>query len=406
MGPLICGCWGKEKRNSGKILPTPHEPVFDMEKMNFSKPLIIGALTSFLGLVFLSEILLRLTVPSGFWYRHLDLSADFTSLPEVRDRLQFGDRGGESRALIPSRRVLILGDSVLGASALMEHRLPGARTLTLGRFLNRELGIRGFRTLILGADGVLLPDILALSEEFLPAKEPASTASKPEKILLLLNFRMFAQDFVSGPKALSRDFFRVDLPPSVVQALGADPKKTNENRLSDKLYDLLCRHCFLFRETQMAKTLWYYPSQKDFFQRQLEHFMGPPPEEEDLIEAGLKLKIATYYQAYHWPDNVLPYQSLAILLEKLKNSQIPVEIVLTPQNPEFLGDYFDRPSYEFNRKGLKRFMQTHYFQGLDYQDWSNRYGPPLFLDHCHLTPEGNQSYAKDLSDLLAGKGKS
>ena len=371
--------------------------------MNFSKPLVLGALSSFLGLIFFSELFLRLTVPSGFWYRHFDLTADFTSLPEVRDRLQYGDIGGESRAL--GRRILVLGDSVLGASALMEHRLPGARTLTLGRFLDRELGERGFRTLVLGGDGILLPDILALSREFLSEKKLSSEVSKPEKILLILNFRMFAQDFASGPKAISRDFLRVDLPPSVVQALGTDPKKTNENRLSDRLYDFLSRHCFLFRETQMAKTLWYYPSQKDFFQRLLEFVMGPPKEEEDLVEAGLKLKIATYYQAYHWTGNALPYQNLAFLLERLKEPQIPVEVVLTPQNPGFLGDYLDRPSYEFNRKSLRRFMKAHHFQGLDYQDWANHYGPRLFLDHCHLTPEGNQAYARDLSDLLVGKGK-
>ncbi len=368
-----------------------------MEKMNFSKSLLLGALTSFLGLVFLSEILLRLTVPTGFWYRHLDLSADFTSLPEIRDRLRYGTQGNPE--------ILILGDSILGASALMEHRVPGARTLTLGRFLNHELGLKGIHALPLGADGVLLPDLLALSAELLPGDGTKLLGPRPEKILLLLNFRMFAQDFASGPKALSRDFLREDLPSSVLTALGTDPKKTEENRLSDRLYDFLCGHCFLFRETQMAKTLWYYPTQKDFFQRQLERVMGPPKEDEDLAEASLKLKIAAYYQAYHWPPDALPYQSLALLLDKLKQSGIPVEVVLSPQNPGFLGDYLDRPSYENNRKNLKVFMKAHGFEGLEYQDWSDRYGPRSFLDHCHLTPEGNQAYSKDLADLLAGNGK-
>ena len=79
---------------------------------------------------------------------------------------------------------------------------------------------------------------------------------------------------------------------------------------------------------------------------------------------------------------------------------------MSPQNPGFMGDYLDRPSYEFNRKNLANFMRSHSFQGMDFRDWSNRYEPALFLDHCHLTPEGNQAYAKDLSELLNGKGAS
>ncbi len=369
-----------------------------MEKMNFSKPFVLGAVTSFLGLVLLSEMLLRLTVPTGFWYRHFDLSADFTSLAEVQDRLRYGAQGNPV--------VFVMGDSVLGASALMEHRLPGARTLTLGRSLGRELEPDGIHALTLGADGILLPDLLALTSEFLPQYEKISNGLKPQKILLLLNFRMFSQEFASGPKALSREFLKENLPLSLAAALGTDPKKTDENRLSDKLFEFLCRHFFLFRESQMAKTLWYYPNQKDFFQRQLEKVMGPSKEEEDLVEAGLKLKIATYYQAYHWPEDGMPFLSLALLLQRLKESNIPVDVILTPQNPAFLGEYLDRPSFEFNRRNLQLFMKAHGFKGLEYRDWSNRYESRLFLDHCHLTPEGNQAYARDLADLLARKEKS
>jgi hypothetical protein len=365
--------------------------------MNFPKSLLLGALTSFLGLILLCEIFLRLTVPTGFWYRHLDLTADLTSMAEARDRLRYSAPG--------SSEVLVLGDSVLGASALMEHRLPQARIQTLGRFLNREMNSQGLSTVVLAADGILLPDLLALSREFLPGKS-APGVPQPKKILLLLNFRMFAKDFDSGAKALSRDFLSENLPPAILSGLGTDPKKTDENRLSDRLYDFLCRHCFLFRETQMMKTLWYYPSQKDFFQRQLEKVMGLPKEGADLAEASLKLKIAAYYQAYLWPEKGLSFQSLDLLLETLKGSHIPVEVVLTPQNPSFLGDYLDRPSFAANRKTLQRFMKAHAFDGLEYRDWSGRYEPGLFLDHCHLTPEGNRVYATDLAAILMGKGKS
>lgn len=371
--------------------------------MNFSKTLILGALTSFLGLVFLSEILLRLTVPSGFWYRHFDLTTDLTSLAEIQDRLRFGDIRGESRVYTPGRRVLVLGDSVLGGSALTEHRVTGARQLTLGSDLKETLEGRGSPLVTLAADGALLPDLLALTKEAFPGEV---NAPPPQgQVLLLLNFRMFAQDFTSGPKALSRVFLKADLPAAFLPSLGKDPKRTEETDLSDRLYVFLCQHCFLFRETQTAKTLWYYPTQKDFFQHVLERVLGAPKEDEDLAEASLKLKIAPYYQAFRWPADGLPYQSLRFLLERLKSAGIPVKVVLTPQNPGFLGDYVDKSSFEANRKGLARFMKDQAFPELDYEDWSGRYPPSLFLDHCHLTPEGNRAYAKDLVDLLTGKGR-
>jgi hypothetical protein len=374
-----------------------------MEKMKFSRPLILGALVSFLGLVFLTEILLRLTVPSGFWYRHFDLTTDLTSLAEVRDRLRFGDLGGVSRAYIPGRRVLVLGDSVLGGSALTEHRVPGARQLTLGSDLKEILEDRGNHLVTLAADGALLPDLLALTTEAFPGG--VNGPPPPGQVLLLLNYRMFTQELASGPKALSRVFLKEDLPASFFPSLGKDPKRTEETDLSDRLYAFLCQHCFLFRETQMAKTLWYYPTQKDFFQHALESVLGAPNEDEDLAEASLKLKIAPYYQAYRWPADGLPYQSLGLILQRLKGAGIPVKVVLTPQNPGFLGDYVDKPSFEANRKGLGRFMKDHAFPGLDYEDWSGLYPPSSFLDHCHLTPEGNHVYAKDLAGLLTGIGR-
>ncbi len=334
--------------------------------MTFSKKLAQGALVSLLGLIFLFELFLRLSVPSGFWYRQFNLTSDFTSLAEIRDRLRYMAPG-------EGPRVLALGDSILGATALMEHRLPKARQKTLGIYLNQELSGRGSHLIPLGADGALLPDLAALAGEIQRGNIPPNQLP-PEKILLILNFRMFAQDFASGPKALSREFLKEDLPSSILQAIGTDPKRTEENALSDQLYGFLSRHCFLFRESQMAKNLWYYPSQKDFFQRQLEHVMGPPKEDSDFVEAGLKLKIATYYQAYHWPADALPFQSLDLLLGRLKECGVPVEVILSPQNPGFMGDYLDRPSYEFNRKNL---ANVHEVTPIISKAWISGIGPTV-----------------------------
>lgn len=358
--------------------------------MTFSKNFLWGAATSLFSLLLISELILRATVPTGFWYRHFDLSGDMTSLAEIRDRLFY--------ATPPDHRVLLLGDSVLGASALMEHRIPGAREMTLSNFLQRDLkGETDGRAVLgnmeyalsLGSDGLLLPDIQGLSAEF--------SSHPPASILLLLNFRMFSKEFAEGPKALSRQFLMVDLPEDIQIRLAPDKEPSEEARLSDKLYAWMADHWFLFRETQMAKVLWYYPSQKDFFQRQLEKMVGTNETQSEIAEAVLKEKIASYYQAYDWDPNALPFTCLKRVLDQWGAAHIPVQVVLTPQNPRFLGSYLDKKSFEKNRKTLAAFMRPYAKKGIHYQDWSGRYDPASFLDHCHLTPQGNQRYATDLT---------
>ena len=356
--------------------------------MTLSKTFLLGALSSFLGLLFLAEILLRLTVPAGFWYRHFDLSGDMTSLAEMRDRIQF--------ATPSEHRVLLLGDSVLGASALEEHRIPQARTKTLSALLGGGLREKkGMDALSLGSDGLLLTDIEGLSAEWI--------SHPPRKVLLLLNFRMFSKEFAEGPKALSRAFLMSDLPEDIQKRLAPDKAPSQETQLSDRLYAWMCDHWFLFRETQMAKVLWYYPSQKDFFQRQLEKVVGTNETQSEIVEAALKQKIATYYQAYTWDPQALPLTSLKRVLDQWTAAHIPVRIILTPQNPKFLGSYLDKPSFQKNRKVLAAFLKTYLSHGVAYQDWADKYPPSFFLDHCHLTPEGNQRYAEDLMSACLGR---
>jgi hypothetical protein len=164
----------------------------------------------------------------------------------------------------------------------------------------------------------------------------------------------------------------------------------------------MCAHWYLFRETQAAKVLWYYPSQKDFFQRRLEGLMGKSEAQSDILEAALKQKVAPYYQAYAWDPKALPLTCLKKVLDDWTRRHIPVELVLTPQNRKFLGSYLDKASFEKNRKTLAAFLKPYARNGATYQDWADRYPSSLFLDHCHLTPEGNERYAKDLAALLEG----
>jgi len=348
-----------------------------------SKSFWLGVLTSLFGLLFASETLMRLTIPLGFWYRHFDISGDMSSLPELRDRIRYA---------APSRPLFLLGDSVLGASALTEHRVPSPRNQTLTHDLTAELVSQGHSALSLGSDGNLLTDILALNGEI----DPQPT----DHILLLLNFRMFAQEFAEGQKGLAHAFLKDDLPVALQARVAPNPPLSQEARLSDDLYDQMAAHWALFRETQMFKSLWYYPSQKDFFQHLLERLVGTNEIQEEIAEDALKQKVASYYAPYLWPTNGLPFTSLKQLLDEWASKGVQVTIILTPQNPKFLTGYLDKPSYDKNRAALARFLKPYAAKGIRYQDWSAQYPSSLFFDHCHLKPEGNQRYAQDLAKLL------
>jgi hypothetical protein len=348
-----------------------------------SKSFWLGVFSSLFGLLLAAELAMRLTVPQGFWYRHWDISGDLTSLPELRDRIRYSTS---------QRPIFLLGDSVLGASALAEHRVADARSQTLSHQLTALLAAQGRPALSLGADGNLLTDLLALSTEMSP--QPG------DRVLLLLNFRMFAKEFADGQKGLAHSFLAPDLPADIQSRVAPDPPLSEEARLSDGLYDRMAQHWMLFRETQMLKTLWYYPSQKDFFQRLLEKAVGTNDTQNEIAEAALKQKIASYYLPYLWTPTALPESSLRRLLDLYANHQVKVMVILTPQNPKFLGSVVDKPSFQKNRAELAKFIKAYRNQGIQYQDWADRYAPDLFFDHCHLKPEGNDRYAKALAALL------
>jgi hypothetical protein len=290
---------------------------------------------------------------------------------------------------------LLLGDSVLGASALMEHRIPHARLNTLSYCLKQKFEIGNYHALSLGSDSLLLPDMEGLSAEF--------SDHLPDKVLILLNFRMFSKEFGEGPKALSRYFLKGNLPQEIQLRLAPDNPPTQEARLSDWLYGGMCDHWALFRESQAAKTLWYYPSQKDFFQRILERMIGKNDAQSDILEAALIQKVGSYYQDYHWELDKLPFICLKHVLDLWVGRHIPVTVILTPQNQKFLGSYLDPQSFGYNRKILAEFMKRYASQGLHYQDWADRYPSDCFLDHCHMTPEGNRRYAEDLKLMIGGE---
>jgi hypothetical protein len=195
---------------------------------------LAAAVIVFFGLLLSSELVCRVLTASGALHRRADFSGALTSLADVRDRVR-------AFANAP-RRVVLLGDSVLGGTALWEHDVPRPRAVSLGAELANALRERGRTALHLGADGLLLPDIDTLARE---AAEPA-----PESVLLLLNARMFAPEYQAAGKERSRDF------------LAGPPRAgLEETQLSRRVFEGASRNVALFRTTQLLRTIWYFPTQ-------------------------------------------------------------------------------------------------------------------------------------------------
>ena len=340
-----------------------------------SPPFVWGALTGFLLLLGASEAFSRLAAGSGLLYRRFDLSGALTSLPELRDRIRW--IGAHEHP------VVLLGDSILGGSALSEHGVADARRKTIPAFLAALEGPNGRFVQSLGADGLLLPDLEAIGREV--------PRARPEDVLVLLNFRMFSREFQDGPKAASRDFLVPDLP-------GGGPRRESaETARTQRLSARACEHWVLFRTAMLLRPLWYFPTQRDFFRR-LEARLVQESVDRDLQEAALRLKVAPYYQDA-WEQPSLAFASLDRLLAGLLRSDTRVTVVLTPQNPDFV-EAGSPEVVSNNRRLLRAFLQAREAPALRYLDWSDRYPAGDFLDHCHLGVAGNETYARDLARLI------
>src|SRR6185369_15932283 len=105
--------------------------------MKFTKHTALGLLTGLLLCLGTSEILCRFAAWDGFWYRHWNFTGDLASLPEIRDRFHSVSQ--------EPQKIYLLGDSVLGPTALREHRVASPRTHSLAAFLQSSAPSKGWK---------------------------------------------------------------------------------------------------------------------------------------------------------------------------------------------------------------------------------------------------------------------
>jgi hypothetical protein len=370
------------------VTATPDGVDGNPERGGPDRAFLAGAAATFFTLLLLAEAAARLAAGSGWLYRRIDFAGSLTSLPELEQRIAWN-----SRRPYP---VFLLGDSVLGATALWEHRVARPRRLTVPARLAPSAAAAGISVQSLAADGLLLPDLEAIDRAI-----GASQAKGKElaRRVIVLNFRMFAAEFAAPGKALSRDFLLPEL-----RAEGSPPDPAlagRDDALGDRLSAGAARYCALARTAWQLQPLWYFPTRRDAFRRLLEPAHGGPAEENtDLQDAALHLKVDPYYRD-RWDTGSPAFHALGALLEAARSHRdVQTIVVLTPQNPEFVGD----PAiFAWNRRVLGEFVARHGQPGegsVAYRDLADRFPAGRFLDHCHLTPEGNREYAQILLALI------
>jgi len=336
---------------------------------------VVGAASTFFALLLGAEIASRAALDSGFLYREFDFSGVLLDRPELRGRIAW--------AAARPRPVLLLGDSVLGAGALSEHGVEHSRRQTVPALVGPLLARDGWSVESLGADGLLVPDLLALCREL---QGPA-----PRRLVVVLNVRMFAEEFEKSSDAVSRDF----LVPDVAETVSLPPEASGWSSLDRRAARWTEEHVALLRTTRLLQTLWYFPTRRDFYRRLIEGVSGGP-EDADIREAALRLKVAPYYQNA-WSERTIAFRAVAELLHSVRSLERTV-IVLSPQNPDFIGD---RDLFESNRRLLRDFVGARAdSRSTEYRDLADLFPPDRFLDHCHLTAAGNRDYAQTLAALI------
>ena len=115
-------------------------------------------------------------------------------------------------------------------------------------------------------------------------------------------------------------------------------------------------------------------------------------------EAALEMRVAPFYRN-SWATAAQSFGALRTLLRSSRSVPGRLTIVLSPQNPDVVRAVGNAATVEANRRHLAAFLHAE-AAGTRYEDWLARYAPALFLDHCHLTAEGNRRLAADLGSLL------
>jgi hypothetical protein len=157
----------------------------------------------------------------------------------------------------------------------------------------------------------------------------------------------------------------------------------------------------LFKTLYQARGFWFSPNPQAAFQRLVERIFGDPLD-ADLRDAILRSRVESYYAPRLWKETDLQILKLLQLVRHASAQGSRALVVMAPQNVHFFETQESIPQLQENVERLSALLSG--VSGVRFRSFLETYPPEYFLDHCHLSPQGNQKFAeaiaKEMEDML------
>jgi hypothetical protein len=283
--------------------------------------------------------------------------------------------------------VLVLGDSVMGSSAMESAGIANASGRTIPARFEHLLNLATVNATVanLAMDGALVGDYLGLLSLLTEHR------LRPAAAVIQIDYRLLSPlHDVEDAGNLSRDWLTSYAAPWA--GLLVPPDRTA--RSTERLIDRLISRMILLRSDAYLRLRNLHAR---FFANRTATVAERDRERYNDL---LRMRVGRFYLNETDITASATLLAFAALMDQLRQMAIPTAVFLTPANPEFLRDQINRPVYAYNVHALGEWFRRRYggTRLLRLISMENIFGPADFLDHTHLTPEANAKAGKIMFD--------
>jgi lysophospholipase L1-like esterase len=300
-----------------------------------------------------------------------------------------------ARALFSAKRaqddpfVLVLGDSVMGSSAMESAGIANASERTIPARFEHLLNRAAVDTTVanLAMEGALVGDYLGLLGLLTEHR------LRPTAAVIQIDYRLLSPlHDVEDAGNLSRDWLTSYAAPWA----GLLAPRGRAVTASERPIDGLISRTILLRSDAY---LWLRNLHAQFFAIRTAAVTEQARERYNDL---LRMRVGRFYLNEADITASATLLVFAALMDQLRQMAIPTAVFLTPANPEFLRDQMNRAVYAYNVHALgewfrRRYGSTRLIRLISMEEI---FGSADFLDHTHLTPAANAKAAKIMFDEL------
>jgi hypothetical protein len=214
------------------------------------------------------------------------------------------------------------------------------------------------------------------------------------QLVVVLNVRMFSPDFQVAGKDLFFAFLKRDSPYGADSLFGM-----SDEALGSRLFNAATYSSALFRLLYQTRGLWFAPNPQATFQVLFERVFGDTTD-KDLKDAILKSRVESFYAPRQWMESDPQVSKLLELARNATSQGGRVLVLMAPQNPQFLPTSEAELQLRRNVGHLEVLLNE--IGGVRFHSFVDAYPADYFLDHCHLSPQGNEKFAQAIVEQMEG----